>query len=54
MKPSDHTNPDDEKICVSIFKNAETAAVKQAYTRLWIVLINRMERNKHASSGKFQ
>lgn len=35
-----------DPICKSVFKNGESTISKSQYTKKWIELINRMEKNK--------
>ena len=49
MKQSDKSKIGDEKeICVSVFKSGENTTSKSQFTKKWIELINRLEKNKSA------
>ena len=43
-------NVADDTICKSVFKNGE--GIKSQYTKKWIELINRIEKNKAVNSVK--
>ncbi len=53
MKQGDKSKNNDEKIiCVSVFKSGENTTTKQEYTKIWIELINLMERSKSVNFCK--
>lgn len=33
--------------CTSVFKDGRSTTTREAYTRIWIGLINQKERNRH-------
>ena len=41
----------DSVLCKSYFKSGETCTTVQAYTSVWIKLINQLERSKAILSG---
>jgi hypothetical protein len=38
--------------CKSVFKSGENTPLKKQFTKKWIELINRIEKNKRATAGK--
>lgn len=41
-------NKSGKTICKSVFKNGENTTTKSRFTKKWIELINRLEKNKSA------
>lgn len=41
-------------ICTNVFKNGDATTSKAAFTRKWIEMINRIEKNKQLQYGKIQ
>ena len=41
----------DSVICKNYFKSGESCTTAQAYTKVWIQLINQLERSKTTLSG---
>ena len=39
-------------ICTNVFKNGDATTSKAAFTRKWIEMINRIEKNKQLQYGK--
>ncbi len=47
MKQSEKSKPNDEKImCVSVFKSGENTTTKSQFTKVWVDLINKIEKGK--------
>lgn len=47
-----NANNDSKTICKSVFKNGENTISRSQFTKKWIELINRLERNKNVNSRK--
>ena len=47
-----NVNNDSKTICKSVFKNGENTISRSQFTKKWIELINRLERNKNVNSRK--
>ena len=47
-----NVNNDSKTICKSVFKNGENTTSRSQFTKKWIELINRLERNKNVNSRK--
>lgn len=41
-------------ICTNVFKNGDATTSKASFTRKWIEMINRIEKNKQLQYGKMQ
>ena len=41
-------------VCTNVFKNGDATTSKAAFTRKWIEMINRIEKNKQLQYGKIQ
>ena len=41
-------------ICTNVFKNGDATTSKAAFTRKWIEMINRIEKNKQLQYGNMQ
>ena len=41
-------------VCTNVFKNGDATTSKAAFTRKWIEMINRIEKNKQLQYGKKQ
>ena len=50
MEKNDKSKTD--TICWSVFKSGENTTSKSQFTKKWIELINRLERNKKVNSRK--
>ena len=49
----EHVSPH-PAICTNVFKNGDATTSKAAFTRKWIEMINRIEKNKQLQYGKIQ
>ena len=47
-----NVNNDSKTICKSVFKNGENTISRSQFTKKWIELINRLERNKNVNSRR--
>lgn len=50
MEKNDKSKTD--TICKNVFKSGENTTSKSQFTKKWIELINRLERNKNVNSRK--
>ena len=50
MEKNDKSKTD--TICKSVFKSGENTTSKSQFTKKWIELLNRLERNKNVNSRK--
>lgn len=47
MEQSEKSKPNDKKImCVSVFKSGENTTTKSQFTKVWVDLINKIEKGK--------
>lgn len=49
----EHVSPH-PAICTNVFKNGDATTSKAAFTRKWVEMINRIEKNKQLQYGKIQ
>ena len=42
----------DNSICKSIFRDGKLTPTKEEYTAIWVMIINRLEKNKNFVEGR--